>query len=103
MSSRGEEATGVIEEGGVSLVVESAEGSEILGLAEKDADFGGRRCVGEERLRGVVVTVGEDGKETALEEGVERDVLGGGETGEGGEEADGCERERGREYVTYGR
>ena len=65
------------------MVVESAEGSEILGLAEKAADFGGRRCVDEERLRGVVVTVGKDGEETALEEGVKRDVLGGGETGEG--------------------
>lgn len=32
------------------MVVESAEGSEILGLAEKAADFGGRRCVDEERL-----------------------------------------------------
>ena len=85
------------------MVVESAEGSEILGLAEKAADFGGRRCVDEERLRGVVVTVGKDGEETALEEGVKRDVLGGGETGEGGENTDGCERERGREYITYGR
>ena len=85
------------------MVVESAEGPEILGLAEKAADFGGRRCADEERLRGVDVTVGKDGEETALEEGVKRDVLGGGETGEGGEKTDGGERERGREYITYGR